>query len=315
MIKTFSASSLLYTTVLFGAILTNAIHGFTFSTLPRVNPNPVLAEFLNSQEGMQLQIDLDIGIDEKNQQQPHLFLNELEFLFLKEEEISSSVLQQDDRSNQPKLPGINGPRPNLSSGTSPLKVLKEPSFVNLQGTQKVMFENGCWEIVWREEAPAGVMVCGFGIPNEAIRNGAKLPAGNLYISFVVWKKKDLFVEQERRYNIEKLAKQYIEEKNEWFEKYKEETNIVKKALLYRKAALAIDKYNRSGIIDVKNIPSVTDVVSLQNGLMLTTKGTIWMKGENESNGKSSNLISQQTLLGAAIIREYKEVDEGNKSTL
>lgn len=315
MLKIYSASSLLYATVLFVVLMTDAIYGFAFSTLPRVNQNPVLTEFLNAQEGMLLHVDLDIGTDEKNQQRPHLFLTELEFLLLKEEDSSSSALQQDDRSNQPKLPGINGPCRNLSSGTRHLKVLKEPSFVNLQGTQKVMFENGCWEIIWSEKAPAGAIVCGFDIPNEAIRNGAKLPAGNLYITFVVWKRKDLFIEQERRYNIEKIAKQYMKEKNELFEKYREEKNIVKKALLYRKVALAVEKYNRSGITKLKNIPSIADGISLQNDIILITKGTVWTKGENEINGKSSNLISQQQILGAAIIREYKELNENVEPVL
>ena len=41
-----------------------------------------------------------------------------------------------------KLPGANGPRPHLSSGTHKIQVLKDPSFIDMEGEQHVEFRDG-----------------------------------------------------------------------------------------------------------------------------------------------------------------------------
>ena len=88
---------------------------------------------------------------------------------------------------------------------------------------------------------------------QATRNGVTLPAGTLYMSFTLWNKHHLSIEQARKKLVQARAKEYLEEKENKAQQYKEETNIIKKALLFRQAAVALDKATRSGILSVRNM--------------------------------------------------------------
>lgn len=59
-----------------------------------------------------------------------------------------------------------GPYARLSSGARLAKVLEMPSYITLEGKQSVQLEDACWEVVWRDEAPGGHLVCGFYVPGS-----------------------------------------------------------------------------------------------------------------------------------------------------
>jgi hypothetical protein len=98
-------------------------------------------------------IRLDIGMD-KNQQ--HLHLDGLQV----------DLLQESAPKNSVHLPGFNGPHPQTSSGKRAVRVQSRPSLITLAGTKTVNLEHSAWEIVWRDNAPAGSLILGFDAPEK-----------------------------------------------------------------------------------------------------------------------------------------------------
>ena len=50
-----------------------------------------------------------------------------------------------------------------------MKIEENPSFVDFKGVQDVGFYHGAWELVWRDEAPAGQFIFGFDVPSVSNR--------------------------------------------------------------------------------------------------------------------------------------------------
>jgi hypothetical protein len=84
------------------------------------------------------------------------------------------------------MPGIDGPHPELSSGARRLDLIKEGHYSGMSGPQEVRTLKGCWEMVWKKDASAGTLLCGFEVPDAYKRNDATLPHGRIYISFPIW---------------------------------------------------------------------------------------------------------------------------------
>ncbi len=55
----------------------------------------------------------------------------------------------------PKLPGCNGPNPQLSTGAKSMELVKDGKFVDIAGSKSVTLEHGVWEMIWRNNAKAG----------------------------------------------------------------------------------------------------------------------------------------------------------------
>merc|ERR1712151_1084240 len=96
-----------------------------------------------------------------------------------------------------------------------------------------------------------------------------------------------------------------QEKNDELEKMKSTSNILKKAMHYRNAALAYEKKVEISQGSTKQIPSKEDSVSVGNSLALSKFGTIW----TVSRGL---LGDQREFLGTAIaspgsVIEYKDL--------
>lgn len=64
-----------------------------------------------------------------------------------------------------------------------LDILKPGKYVDITGSKSVNLENGAWEMIWRRNANAGALICGFHVPKEVTRNvgGASIPKGRLYV--------------------------------------------------------------------------------------------------------------------------------------
>jgi hypothetical protein len=51
----------------------------------------------------------------------------------------------------------------------------------MTGSKSVNLEHGVWEMIWRRNANAGALICGFDVPMEVTRNGASIPKGRVYV--------------------------------------------------------------------------------------------------------------------------------------
>ncbi len=175
------------------------------------------------------------------------------------------------------MPGKNGPHPKLSSGIRKLNLTKEGEFISLTGSKMVKAIKGCWELVWKKDVPAGVLLCGFEIPEEYQRNEATLPPGRIYLSFPVWTKDSLAHAREQKKRILEQAAEALKEKDEELEKYQANPNPLMKALHYRNAYLAAERYWLQPVKTVQQIPEENEVMELQKDLYCTTKGLVWSK--------------------------------------
>jgi len=175
------------------------------------------------------------------------------------------------------MPGKNGPHPKLSSGIRKLNLIKEGEFVNIGGSQLVKAIKGCWELVWKKDVPAGALLCGFEIPEEYQRNEATLPSGRIYLSFPVWTAETLAYAREQKKSILQAAADALKEKDEELEKYQAHPNLLMKALHYRNAYAAAEKYWLQPVKLMEQVPEEDEVIKLQNDLFCTTKGLVWSK--------------------------------------
>jgi hypothetical protein len=155
----------------------------------------------------------------------------------------------------------------------------------MAGKNDVETLHGCWEMVWRENASAGSLICGFDVPEDYQRNEAELHAGRVYLSFPVWTKVGLHEAQETKDRVTTRAKELVEEKNEHLEKYKSDPNPLMKALHYRNAAVALEKQSFQNLKSFEMVPSNEEIIPLQDDLLLTTKGLVFSKEGSFHRGK------------------------------
>mmetsp|Transcript_13541 Transcript_13541/g.18172 ORF Transcript_13541/g.18172 Transcript_13541/m.18172 type:complete len:284 (+) Transcript_13541:49-900(+) len=252
-----------------------------FVFLPGVKPHPSLHDRTEAQAGVALDINLIIG-GESDQSQS-IALTGLRFQ-LNDEKIT-------DKSSYPPLPGADGPNPDSSSGARFLSVIKQPYFVSIEGLQQVELLQACWEMVWRDDEPAGSIVCGFDVPAEVRRNtySASLPAGKLYLSLAVFTEEGLEETRARKIAVETRSESFLRERDDELELMQNTNNILMKAVHYRNAFAAAEKFLMSKKKHLPDVP-LEEVASIGNELFMCKKGKIWTK----ENGK-------QVLLGYATV--------------
>jgi len=238
--------------------------------------NPLLKNIIDSHDDPQLEIHLDIGKDEDGSR------------------LAIKGMVVDLQSQQPvehvRMPGKNGPSPKLSAGIRSLRVVHPGTFISHQGTQAIDVQKTAWELVWRKDAPAGVLLCGFEIPMDYKRNEAVLPKGRVYLSFPLWTKETLQFAQKEKERVARRAQELAGEKQACLEKFQETSNPLMKALHLRNAYAAIEKYHLQPLEEMKHVPDSEQVFELQKDVLLTTKGLVWTKNFNHG---------EQVLLGTA----------------
>ena len=147
--------------------------------------------------------------------------------------------------------------------------------------------------VWRESAPAGVIVCGFHLAEDVKRGDAILPKGRIYLSLPVWNRDGLADKQ--AYKAEKIAEaeQHKIDQAADIAKMQATSNPLMKALHFRNAVAASEKISMSGVKGlVDSVPDDEDVMPIGKDLVMCTKGTVWTK-----NG--GLLGKEHVLLGVA----------------
>jgi hypothetical protein len=152
---------------------------------------------------------------------------------------------------------------------------------------------------WKEGSPAGSLLCGFEIPEEYKRNDATLPKGRVYMSFPIWTRDTLEQMQREKEQILGRASEALDLKNEELAKMQETGNLFQKALHYRNAAAAAEKYYIQPVMRMQLVPSQNEVIAFHDDLFVTTKGTVWAK--DLPNGK-------QILLGVASLKAARPKD-------
>ena len=160
------------------------------------------------------------------------------------------------------LPGVDGPRPNLSSGPHRIDVINNGSFINMDGLQNVQLKHGVWELVWNDGGLAGLIICGFQLDQDAHRNDAILEKGNLYLTFPIWSTKALQEKQVEKQQAELKYKEYETERNLQLEKLKETPNLLKKAMYFRQAFKAVEDMDNTGFHLMVNLPSEEEVLDI-----------------------------------------------------
>lgn len=260
-----------------------------FLSLPFINQaNPALTKYAEAQENALLKIHFDIGEVRVKSGNPVVTGNRLgiDGLFV---ELHG---KEDANYEHPSLPGANGPNPQLSSGAKALELVKEGKFVDLSGSRSVSLEHGVWEIIWRKNANAGSLICGFDVPAEVKRNDASLPKGRMYVTFPVWTQDTLQDLRGRKVKAEEKAMEAMDRVKIERVKMEESTNPLMKAMHFRNACKAHEEFDYSGYRSYQSMPLEHDMISLKNGLHMCSIGTVWTKKDGFFGG-------EQVLLGSA----------------
>lgn len=223
-----------------------------------------LVQVTDAQKTIPLKIKLDVGTTKESR------INVSDMIV----ELSSRIANY----VHPKMPGVDGPNPQLSSGVRTLHLIEEGAYIDMLGKKTVKTLNGCWEMVWREKSSFGSLICGFDIPEEYIRNEASLPKGRMYLSFPIWTKLGLKEAQETKERVMIRAKELVDEKMNELQKMEATGNPLKKALHFRNALAAMEKYTLLADIKAQEmVPSDSEVLPLQDDLLLSTKGLVFAK--------------------------------------
>lgn len=266
-------------------LVTPTVLAFIFPT-PTMTQNPDVMKYTDAQTGTMLNIRLDVG---EKDALSRMNVNG----------ILVSLVKDRAGKDRIKMPGADGPNPSLSSGVRKLNLLQHGHTIDLSGSKAVEMHSGCWEISWKKGAPAGSLVCGFDVPKTVTRNDAKLSTGRVYLSFPLWTQEGLNEAQIEKERVLNQAKQFMDEKKEELAKFQTTNNPIMKALHYRNAAQAIEKYTMIPVNKVKVVPSDEEVIPIEDNLLLTTKGLIWFK-EGRGSGTFYK-TGTHILLGSAHV--------------
>lgn len=211
----------------------------------------------------------------------------------------------------PNLPGADGPQHSrrLSSGAKTLSVVRPGQFVDLTGTRLVGLEHGAWEMIWRKNAKAGALVCGFDVPEEVTRNAASIPAGRLYLTFPIWTQESLQHLRERAAKAGERAVEAMDRLEEEKRMMEDTPNLLLKALHFRNACKAAEDLDYTGHRQYQAMPLDRDMIALEDDLHLCSLGTVWTKGTEGFFG------ADHVLLGSARASAGERVTLTDKKVL
>jgi hypothetical protein len=282
-------------------ILTSSCSAFFLTATQNVH-KPELVHFTSAPTGTLLNFHLDVGKEGESR----LCVNDLLI------ELRNDIVENGD-SNKNHLLDVYRqslqPQSQYSSGVRQLNLLQQGHYVDMTGANYLDTINGCWEIVWRDGAAAGVLVCRFDLTKDYRRNDAILSKGPLFLSFPVWTRETLNQKQEHKRTYETLAKQLDLEHEQEMEKMHATDNVFMKAWHYRSAADARRKHiSEIPHRQLSQIPSDDEIISLDDGLYLSNKGLVWSRDGFQPFG-GDGVVS-----GSAVVRDGG-VSRGSKDDL
>uniref|UniRef100_A0A6U3DFG1 Uncharacterized protein n=1 Tax=Entomoneis paludosa TaxID=265537 RepID=A0A6U3DFG1_9STRA len=192
------------------------------------------------------------------------------------------------------MPIANGPNPHLSSGTKKLDIVKNGSLIDLSGMKKIPFQDGSWEMAWKEGAHNGMVVCAFDLPETVSRNDNSLPPCRMYVEFPIWTKEGLMEDQAYKLVLDERRQANEDEKNQALLQYRQESNPFLKLKHYHAALQAVERNSLTP--NYNHVPMGTnDIVELNQGISLAKQGTVFMKP------KTNGPFSEYKHLGKATV--------------
>jgi len=174
-----------------------------------------------------------------------------------------------------KMPGLHGLKSSLSGGLNSLNTVQDGSFISMTGIETVKPLKGCWEIIWKEGAENGSILCGFETEKDYKRNDATLPQGTVYVSFNAWSSKGLKQAQDTKKRTTKLANDALHKKHEELAKMAETNNMLQKARHYYNALSAAEAYSKQPKARMELIPNTDEVVHFEGDMYVSTNGHVW----------------------------------------
>eukprot|EP00534_Pseudo-nitzschia_fraudulenta_P015016 CAMPEP_0201242872 /NCGR_PEP_ID=MMETSP0852-20130820/39502_1 /ASSEMBLY_ACC=CAM_ASM_000632 /TAXON_ID=183588 /ORGANISM="Pseudo-nitzschia fraudulenta, Strain WWA7" /LENGTH=300 /DNA_ID=CAMNT_0047539713 /DNA_START=41 /DNA_END=943 /DNA_ORIENTATION=- len=254
---------------------------------------PDLYDIVDQTDSAQLNIQLHVGNEESG------------FLTIQDMIIGlGGRCTEEDGDAMVKLPGSSGPYSKVTSGGRRLDVVSRGTYVNMDGSQYIECEKGCWEMCWMRGQPAGTIVFAFNLPQAYSRNEAVLPEGEMWLSFPVWTVEGLKYGQMAKQEVLDEMDFYTRKWNEEVDKYEITNNPIMKAIHERNAHIYATKCDDLYDYSLDTIPEDGEWSTLQEDLLLSKKGLIWKK---DGNG--------DVLLGHAIASPFvKETKLSSFST-
>ena len=251
--------------------------------------NPDLKTFSDAFPGHVLDVRLDIG---KSDTIPATHKR----MAIQDLVLGLESSNKGDISKTIPMLGANGPHPGTSGGIGKLQVIKSGHFIDLTGTVKMDFAPAAnWELVWRQDSPMGSLNCGLDLKNDATRNSATLHKGLIYLSFYVWNTATLREYQERKLYVNDKAAEHLQDRDDELAKMTTASNVFAKAMHYRNAAAAVEKYSLQPVRSMSQVPGDDEVIQIDDDLFLTRKGTVWTKDHG--------VFGIMTFLGEAVIQK------------
>jgi hypothetical protein len=215
------------------------------------------------------------------------------------------------------MPGFNGPHPMSSSGIGPIQIHEAGHYITLETASSVAVgaANHQWELIWNEQSPAGVLVCGIELQDNVIMNQAMIPKGIMYLSFPVWNAKWLQEYQLKKQECELASKLHIHEQDAELLKMSQTNNVLAKMIHYRNAFAAVEQYSLQPRKMLSSVPSDAEVITIGHNddnsaaVLLSRMGTVRIvpdsKKGNANNNYYSNILNyndQHVVRGTATIR-------------
>jgi hypothetical protein len=198
---------------------------------------------------------------------------------------TTNVITPKSKSKLPSLhmPGWNGPHPMSSSGIGPLQIRESGHFITVDmgkkylpiDTSSTATNSPQWELIWKEQSPAGVLVCGLALSETVTRNQAMIPKGTMYISFPVWDADQLLEYQQKKRDCEIASKLHMQERDNELLKMSQTSNVLAKIIHYRNAFAAVEQYSLQPRKMLSHVPSSEDeVLHIAGNIVLSRKGEV-----------------------------------------
>ena len=275
--------------------ITSLIRVEGYLSTPPQKGNPSLTEYGQAQTGILLNVALDIPEDTNDKHSSRLCIDGLK-LELQTEPAVTMDMDGSGLKNRVVLPGVET-NPLASTGSLGLHIHSDGRFVSMKGQQTVRFEQACWEMCWMENSPDGSFIFGFHLANDACRNGAVLPSGQVYLAFSVFTQESIDVFERKRLEYATALKGYFDRQAQELQEMKETGNWISKAIHFKNAVDAYDSITSLKTKTYDSGPTMdTVLMSIGNSLLLSTKGSVFIKN---SSGKKDNPF---TLLGYASLK-------------
>lgn len=282
------------------------VNSFNLSFLDSISSSPHtfhirpgLDELAEKQKYVQLQLNLDIGMNDENT----FTIRDMVL------ELQKSLPR--GKEEEAMLPGANGWCKSISSQRRSMELIKSGNFINMKGQQNINMFRPSWELIWPEETPSGSLVMGFELPEDYSRNehSTTFTSGNICIRFQVWSKSTLAYGQAERHRLVSEHDRLCREKEESLDLFNECQifNPIQKVLHLRHAVIADDELERVLSALEAAGPDLSSskegeeyneniVMKLKDDLYITKVGHIYHQSGNFDGGHQQEKVGTARLV-------------------